>query len=88
MRVLITNENLKYKQRSIPFVCRQEDLRKPFSAQLMLLMNVEVEASQKMVHQIDKKQLAYQVVYEFLQRPVMPWNMYQTNTKIGKSRII
>ena len=44
----------------------------------MLLMNVKAEANQKMVHQIDKKQLAYQVVCEFLQLPVMSWNMYQT----------
>lgn len=47
-------------------------------------MNVEAEASQKMVQQIDKKQLAYQVVYESQQLPVKPWNMYQTNIKTNK----
>lgn len=59
------------EQQNLPCVCFQEALETPFFDQQMLWMNVKLEANLKMAHQIDKKQLTYQVGCGFLTLPVM-----------------
>jgi hypothetical protein len=58
----------------LPCVSFQEDVKTPFSDQLMQWMNVKEESNQKMVHQIGKKQLACQVTCKFQTPPVMQYN--------------
>ena len=55
----------------LPYECSQEALRTPSFDQLMQRKNVMEESSQKMVHQIGKKQLAYRLTCEFLKLPIL-----------------
>lgn len=57
--------------KNLPFVCSPEPVKTPSFDRLMKRMNVVEESNQKLVHQIGKKQLVYQLMCKFQILPVM-----------------